>query len=170
MHFSEKTMYSSNSSLGPFELSNGKEKIVYLCKTQPLKHLSKYAASSLKRRAQTRDVFEPRAPTGTERFSYVICLLTTTFISSSVFSLVEMISGRPLSWHGNFFFSFDSLTFIRDTIYIIHYISYLHYHHNTKLNLKRRILRRQIIVLSVNLFFCLVFDLKLRTESFNTRK
>ena len=47
-------------------------------------------------------VFEMRTATGSELFSFLTCLQTTTFTSSSIFSPLEMISinllGTPLSW------------------------------------------------------------------------
>ena len=47
-------------------------------------------------------VFETRTATGSELFSLLTCLQTSTFISPSVFSLLEMISikllGTSLSW------------------------------------------------------------------------
>ena len=48
-------------------------------------------------------VFETRTATGSELFSLLICLYTTTFILLSIFSASEMISVKrwdtPLSWH-----------------------------------------------------------------------
>ena len=48
-------------------------------------------------------VFETRTATGSELFSLLTCLHTTTFTLLSIFSLLEMISIKiwetPLSWH-----------------------------------------------------------------------
>ena len=48
-------------------------------------------------------VFETRTATGSELFSLLTCLHTTTFILRSIFSPLEMIRVKmweePLSWH-----------------------------------------------------------------------
>ena len=48
-------------------------------------------------------VFETRTATGSELFSLVTCLYTTTFKLLSIFSSLKMISIKiwetPLSWH-----------------------------------------------------------------------
>ena len=43
-----------------------------------------------------REVFDPRTESGSERFSSLSCLLTTTFTLLSIFSLVETISLKNL--------------------------------------------------------------------------
>ena len=51
-------------------------------------------------------VFETRTTTGSELFSLLTCLHTTTFTFPSIFSPLEMISVKmwetPLSWHAKF--------------------------------------------------------------------
>ena len=58
--------------------------------------------SLLKGNLSTR-VFETRTATGSELFSLLTCLYTTTVTSPSIFSLLETISikllGTPLSWN-----------------------------------------------------------------------
>ena len=54
----------------------------------------------------SKRVFKTRTATGSELFSLLACLHTTTFTSLSIFSPLEMISikiwGTPLSWHAKF--------------------------------------------------------------------
>ena len=51
-------------------------------------------------------VFEMRTATGSELFSLLTCLHTTTFISLSIFALLEALSlkiwERPLSWRAKY--------------------------------------------------------------------
>ena len=51
-------------------------------------------------------VFETQTATGSELFSLSTCLHTTTFISLSIFSLLETLSlkiwERPLSWRAKY--------------------------------------------------------------------
>ena len=51
-------------------------------------------------------MFEMRTATGNELFSLLTCLHTTTFISLSIFSLLDTLSlkswERPLSWRAKY--------------------------------------------------------------------
>ena len=57
-------------------------------------------------KCRSKCVFETRTATGSELFSLLPCLHTTTFISLSIFALLEALSlkiwERPLSWRAKY--------------------------------------------------------------------